>query len=280
MAFAIFIKTWVKDYFWLRYLLKSIEKFVVPNFDFITIVTDEGYPLTDIPTEINGKPIEVKYVKLPENKVTWPNGELKPHPCPVGIGYVWAQCVKLNWDKYCSADVILQIDSDSMFTKQIDLMDSYKKNDKWKWWVRKWTNADEGIIQKPATDKFIGENARNDYMPQQSWIFTREATQDFRKFVETVHKCTIETYLLEKSVPYWLGTMPYPDPKLNAVRQVNNWGSCEYEIFGAYLDYINMHNYEFVLLPDSGDYLPIRQSWSWGGLSAEDKKYREELLNS
>lgn len=263
MKFAIFIKTWVKDYIWLRYLLRSIKKFVVPNFDFITIITDEGFPLTDVPEEINGKPVEIKYVKLPENK---------NHPCPVGIGYVWAQCIKLNWDKYCNADVILQIDSDSMFTKHIDILEAYKSGENWKWWIRKWTD-DDGIVQKPATDKFINKDCRYDYMPQQSWIFTKEAIIGFRDFVQHTHGCTIETYLLEKSIPYWKGTM------IHKKRTLQNWGSCEYEIFGAYLDYVNMHNYTFTLLPDSGDYLPIKQSWSWGGLTNEDKEYRESILD-
>ena len=285
MSFSIFIKTWVNDYIWIRYLLKSIEKFVEPNFDSIVIVTDTGHPLNDIPSSIHEKPIKIIYETLPSAIVSWPDGTQKKHPCSVGIGYIWAQCIKLNWDKYCESDTILQIDSDSMFTKPINLKSAYYTSDnKMKWWVREWENADEGIVQKPATDKFMLKHAasgvRLDYMPQQSWIFTREAIQQFRKFVEDTHGCTITHYLLEKSVPYWLGNMDYFDKTQKKTRQINNWGSCEYEIFGAYLDYVNKHNYEFIMLPTSNDYLPIRQSWSWGGLKKDEIKYREELLAS
>jgi hypothetical protein len=74
--------------------------------------------------------------------------------------------------------------------------------------------------------------------------------------------------------------MDYFDKTQKKTRKLGNWGSCEYELFGSYLDYVNKHSYEFVMLPTSNDYLPIRQSWSWGGLKEEEIKYREELLAS
>ena len=97
----IFIKTYPGDFIWLEYCIKSIEKFVT-GFRDIVIVTDSG---TELKID-SSLPIKIFYEDLPN----------ETHPCPVGIGYAWAQSVKLNWTKYTDADYILQIDSDTMFT--------------------------------------------------------------------------------------------------------------------------------------------------------------------
>ena len=163
----MFIKTYPGDVIWLEYCIKSIEKFVT-GFRDIVIVTDSG---TELKIDSN-LPIKIFYEDLP-NEI---------HPCPVGIGYAWAQSVKLNWTKYTDADYILQIDSDTMFTNNID-MSYYHIDGKIKWFYREWSESGEGIIHRVPTDFFIKRESTRDHMPAPTWFFSRKTTDLFQNWV-------------------------------------------------------------------------------------------------
>ena len=252
----IFIKTYPGDFIWLKYCIRSIEKFVT-GFRNIIIVTDSGTEL-----EIDSKlPIKIFYEDLPN----------ETHPCPVGIGYAWAQSVKLNWTKYTDSDYVLQIDSDTMFCDKIDIS-YYTKEDKIKWFYREWTESGEGEIHRVPADFFIKRETSRDHMPAPTWLFSRKTTKLFQDRVDE-NWGGIWNYLNIHARQLWSNDLNFNSEHLSTHK---GWGSCEYHMYGNFIEFF--YSDEYLLVHSSEYSVPIRQSWSWGGLKEDEIKYREELL--
>lgn len=241
----IFIKTYPGDFIWLEYCIKSIEKFVTGYRD-IVIVTDSGTELKLDST----LPIKIFYEDLPN----------ETHPCPVGIGYAWAQSVKLNWTEYTDADYILQIDSDTMFTDKLDLSYYITDDGKIKWFFRKWEEAAGGIIHRIPTEFFIGRETIRDHMPCPTWFFSRKTTELF------------QNWILEK----WGGIWNYLNGPARDLWKDSGWGSCEYHMYGNFFEFYYPNEYEIIHVSEFK--VPIRQSWSWGGLKEDEIELRKEIL--
>ena len=253
----IFIKTYPGDFIWLEFCIRSIEKFVT-GFRDIVIVTDSG---TELKIDSN-LPIKIFYEDLPN----------ETHPCPVGIGYAWAQSVKLNWTKYTDANYILQIDSDTMFTDKID-MSYYHIDGKFKWFYREWSEAGEGIIHRVPTDFFIKRESTRDHMPAPTWFFSRKTTELFQNWINE-NWGGIWNYLNVHARQLWTMNLDFHS---NHIDTHKGWGSCEYHMYGNFIEFFYPEEYQLVHSSQYG--VPIRQSWSWGGLKEDEIKFREELLN-
>ena len=253
----IFIKTYPGDFIWLEYCIRSIEKFVT-GFRNIIIVTDSGTNL-----DINSKlPIKIFYEDLPN----------ETHPCPVGIGYAWAQGIKLNWTKYTDSDYVLQVDSDTMFCDKIDLS-YYKIDDKIKWFYREWSESGEGEIHRVPADFFIKRETNIDHMPAPTWLFSRKTTEFFQKWTDE-NWGGIWNYLNIHARQLWSNDLNLNSKHINTHK---GWGSCEYHMYGNFIEFF--YPEEYTLIHSSQYKVPIRQSWSWGGLQDEEIKLREEILN-
>lgn len=246
----IFIKTYPGDFIWLEYCIKSIEKFVT-GFRKIVIVTDSGTEL-----KIDSKlPIDIIYENLPN----------ETHPCTIGIGYVWMQCVKLNWYKYTDANYVLQIDSDMMFTDKIDIS-YYRDDNKIKWFYRDWSEVGIGqglgcgSVHRNPVNFFIKRESTRDHMPAPTWILSRKTTELFHKWVEKEWG-SIWDYFNIHSRSLWIN---------------NSSGTSEYNMYGNFIEFFYNDEYKFVHVNEYK--VPIRQSWSWGGLKEDEIEYRKKLL--
>lgn len=257
MATDIFIKTYPGDFEWLGYCIRSIEKFVT-GFRKVVVVTDAGTELRlDSPLDI-----EIFYEPLP-------SGE---HPCPVGIGYAWAQSVKLNWTRYTDAESVLQVDSDTMFCAPISLS-SYWKDGKAKWFWREWHESGEGEVHRVPADFFIKRESVRDHMPAPTWLMRRKTTERLQKWADEQWG-GIWSYLGGHAKPLWSADPGIESPHMSTHR---GWGSCEYHMYGNFAEFFFPDEHELVHLSEYS--VPIRQSWSWGGLKEEEIRLREELLS-
>jgi hypothetical protein len=93
----IFIKSYPPDYDWLRYCLRSIDRFC-SGFRKVVVVSPETF---------NADPA----LKIPVQVV------VAPQQCQ--DGYLDQQLFKLNAHQFSDADMILHVDSDTIFTVQV-----------------------------------------------------------------------------------------------------------------------------------------------------------------
>jgi hypothetical protein len=155
------------DFVKLPRLLSSIENFV-KDIDGVTIVSDYSNSFKhQIPTDT------LKIIKSFDLDVIY---EKKPTAID---GYIWQQCVKLNWWKYCDDDLCIQTDSDCFFRRDLCLND-LKLGNRWVWHYRPWGRRG----RRPAywyhsTRKLLRFYPQYQGMVGRTYTFTRDATKDF-----------------------------------------------------------------------------------------------------
>lgn len=251
----IFIKTYEGDFSWLKYCLESIRKFAF-GFRRVVIVCD-GNNGAMIPFAWLPKGWKVCYVPLPKQD---------PHKGG-SKGYLWQQCVKLNWVKYTDADSVLVMDSDWMFTTPICPQD-FQVHDsegtkKYYWVYRSWDKADTAIKWKEPVEAVMKQPCPFEAMCISGFILTRDSTLALQKHlfhlyrVDSYWDLILQEHLTQMSEFNMLGTFVYNRPE-------------EYRalIIGQDEDVIQT-------LPNHS----IRSSWSWGGLKEDEAKVRDGILH-
>lgn len=168
----IFIVTYHKDYVWLDYLLKSIEKYT-HGFSGVTIVADDDEKIPDKTlSSIKSIPLDIFYVKRPDEK---PISMSKRH------GYMWQQCIKFNWWKYCKEDYCVQMDSDCIFRSELTPEDLQYDN-KFVWHFQSWDSM-KNKVWKPSTDSILRTETLYQGMIGRTFVLTRNCT---KKFIEHI----------------------------------------------------------------------------------------------
>jgi len=246
MIVDIFIKTYYKDYIWLKYCLRSIQKFA-SGFRNIIIVSD-----TDnlIPDEYIIPNCKIYYVPIP--KIT-------PSYVEHGIGYLWQQNIKLNWFDYTDADAVLNLDSDCMFTT-ITTPADFMTDGKFNWFYRDWKDAGGGICWKQSTDFLLKIDTKYDSMLCHPFILQRNTSLSLKKYLCSIHN----------SDTIW-----------NIFVKYNMKTASEFNLFGSYIKYIDSNEYNQIHNPVNQYHnRTIHVSWSWGGLKDEEIQLREQLLSS
>jgi len=174
MIVDIFIKTYHKDFVWLQYCLKSIQKFA-NGFRNIVIVSDNDG--NKIPEEYLIPNCKVFYVDIPR---------ITPTYVEHGVGYLWQQYIKLNWIEYTDADAVLIMDSDELFTQFIT-PENFQKNHKFTWNYRPWIEAGAGICWKDSTDFLLKQNTEYDAMAITGFILERNTTIALHNYLCVTH---------------------------------------------------------------------------------------------
>jgi hypothetical protein len=249
MVVDIFIKTYHKDFIWLKYCLGSIQKFA-QGFRKVVIVSDDDGHI--IPPEfLKGLTVDVHYTKVP---TVYPE-----NPCH-GIGYLWQQIVKLNWYTYTDADTVLILDSDWMLTVPTT-PENFMVDGKFTWGYRDWDKVGDAICWKAPTELLFKNPAKYEAMPIAGFMLVRNTSMKFMK-----HMCHL-----------------YNVKTIWDIFVQNNIGSLsEFNLFGTFIEqhdteeYTKLYNYEFHKLHN----ITILTSWSWGGLKDEDKARRDAVLLS
>jgi hypothetical protein len=245
----ILIPTYHADFMWLDYLLKSVKKYT-SGFRKIIIVSDnDGHIIPSSITDI--VECEVLYKDV--------------GPIPSSIhhrpGYFWQQYLKLNWMTYTDADAVLIFDSDEMVTKPITPADLCNEEGKYQWFYRDWSMAGDAIVWKIPTGEALLFDPPYEAMCITGFVFDRETTTDLIKYLMDKHNATS---LLDVFFKY--------NPTLFS----------EYNTYGSYILYAKSQKYYPIINYQKHDTynFTILKSWSYGGLSAEDKKKREAILNA
>ena len=250
----IFVKTYHKDFDWLRYLFKSLEKYA-RGFSGITLVSDnDGYKIPkDIIYSIRSIPLEIVYLDLP-------NTQPKAMPYD-NRGYYWQQIVKLNWWRYCSQEVCIQIDSDCMVRSEIS-PEFYQNNDgKWIYNIRPWSSMNNDAW-KESTEKLLKIKLENQGMIGRSFVLTKECTQELIKHITG---------------------QGYDDLTWDFIVK-NSWNKfSEYCLYGGFVENIYKgDSYELRIWNDSKTFhkqnTKIVKHKSWKGLTPEIIKEYESYL--
>lgn len=241
----IFIKTYHKDFMWLSYCLRSIKKFASGFRDVVVVSDNDGHK---IPQEIlDIMPVKLIYHNVPTK---WPPKMRQPP------GYFWQQVVKLNWTEFTDADSILILDSDLMFTDYVTPASFKNKDGKWLWNYRDWNLAGPAKCWKEPTEALLNFEAKYEAMLCVPFVFDRTTTVNFIKYVKEQHGAT---ELFDVFFKY----------NMILLSEFNAYGS-------------------FILKFDSTAYCPlinqarpplVRITWSYGGLSENEKETRESILS-
>jgi hypothetical protein len=166
----IFIRSYVNDFRWLTYSLKSINQ-RAKGFRDIHIVVPQG------------QAEHLKHLTLE-----------KVHECPVyGDDYLGQQITKMMADTYTDADFILHIDSDTVFTqdvtpdtfiidgKPIIYHEPYSKVGLEPWY--------------PVVSEVLGWAPENEFMRRFPFVYPRWLYGDFRGYLETLYYDSFENYV-------------------------------------------------------------------------------------
>ena len=222
---GVFIKTCHKDHELLVRCLESIKRYLV-GFEGLCIVTDENHSnIQTVKNIVNSMPVTIHQLPVPE----------LDHTCQDGIGHLWMQNIKLIWNKFCDFDSVLQIDSDCIIDNIISPK-FYSINNKWKWFVRPWDYAELAVVHKDPSRKLIKIDTKYEHMPLPGWILDRQTTDNFHRWLGSVHDCTWWEYLLEKTRCDWG----------NDIILGKSRGSSVYNAYGGFLEFIESPIYEFI----------------------------------
>lgn len=246
MIVDIFIKTYHKDFQWLKYCLKSIDKFA-SGFRNIIIVSDNDDHL--IPNDYLISNCKVFYVSIPKKQ---------PIYVDHGIGYLWQQCIKLSWYNYTDADAVLVMDSDEMFTCPTN-PEHFKSHFKFNWFYRDWKDAGSGICWKESTDKLLQIDTAYEAMCITGFILCRDTTIALKNALCSIHGTND---IWEVLLKYNMTTMS------------------EFNVFGSFVHHFDRKEYSQIYDKDLSKYhnITILKSWSWGGLNKEDIETRNKIL--
>ena len=248
MTCSILIKSFRKDFEWLFYCLKSIQKFASGFEEIVVIIPDtDDLQLT-----------AERLVKIHE-----------PGPSATsvfnhGAGYCYQQVVKMNADKYTTSDYVCHLDSDCIFTKPVRPEDLFVNEGyavlKPLWLMTPFVEilpTDKNLVAHvECMEKFSGINPEFEMMRRHSQVIPRWAYGCFREYCLSRHGKTFEEYAMASGFR----------------------GISEFNLMGDFLrrefpNFIHFHDTRFGI-PESY----VLQSWSWDGITPEIRKQMEEIL--
>ena len=250
MTCSILIKSFPKDFAWLSYCLKSIHKFASGFSEIVVVIPDDS----DLHLTCE------RLVKIHEP------GPLATSVYDHGSGYSFQQVVKMNADKYTTADFILHIDSDTIFTRPVYAFDSIEgpspfiTNDKPLWLMTPFKDilpTDKNLAAHvEAMRRFSGIDPEWEYMRRMGQVIPRWAYACFREFCLTKHGMTFEQYAMSQGF-----------------RGISEFNLMGHLLHREYPNFIHFHDTRYGI-PDSC----VMQSWSWDGITPEIRDKMEKIL--
>jgi hypothetical protein len=164
MATTLFIRTCVKDFEWLEYCFRSIDKYASGVKEGVV-----GISVSDLG-------------KVPEewkDRYRWVETE-----DDLDNGYIIQQMVKLYADIYCpGADSIFYMDSDCVFTEPVSPED-YFIDGKPRMLYTPYTELPRHVPWQDITSRVLGWYPDDEYMRQHPLILSVETLKDFREWYE------------------------------------------------------------------------------------------------
>lgn len=250
MSVDIFIRTYQSDFIWLEYLLKSIKKYAVGFRNVIIVSDNDGTLVPQIYLDI--LPCTVKYKDVQD----------LPSSLNCRHGYVWQQILCLRWTEDTDADAVLVLDSDSMLTRTTT-PDDFKdpSNGKFRWFYRKWEQADAAIMWKDPVGKALKYTPDYEAMCCPGFILERETTLKLIDYLRLLHEAKDLTDVFFRY-------------KAEHFSEFNTYGSYVYRFDTTVYSKTFIYDIDTSNLINNSIYV----SWSYGGLSKDDKQKRLAIL--
>lgn len=244
----IMIPTYYADFIWAEYCLKSVKQYATGFRNVILVSDNDGHQLPQSITQI--MPIIVKYIDVPAKMP--PNLQHRP-------GYLWQQILKLNWMDYTDADAVLILDSDEMLSCPVTPRDFRDDYGRFRYSYRSWEFADDAIVWKKPTTEILGFEPEYEAMCVAGFIFERKTTYNFIEYLKKIHNAT----------DLWNVFFKY-DMTLFS----------EYNAYGSYVNKYDNNTVYYKVINSNERFVNhgFIKSWSYGGLSDDDKNIRDNLL--
>lgn len=166
-------KSYGKDYPWLSFALKSVQKFCT-GFNQIMVLLPRSEPL-------NLTAETVVYLDTQES-------------------YLHAQVAKLNADLHTEADYLVYFDSDMVFTRPINPRFFFREG-KPIWVMSPWDSLYKGGEKKAwyhVMAKCLQEAPPYEFMRKCAVIVPRHVLQGFRDFIQRTHGCSMDHYVVSQ----------------------------------------------------------------------------------
>lgn len=173
MTADIFIRSYAKDFCWLRHCLASVNKFG-SGFHKIHI----AIPSQDMGSFVSIVPPDNSKIHLVNR---WEND------------YLGQQSDKMHADIYCAADFIVHFDSDCVFGKAFspeDLMDDGKP-------VILLEKCDDSPWPEIAA-RTLGYKPEYEFMRRHPFIYHRKHYRKFREWLFNTHKMGLEQWIRQQ----------------------------------------------------------------------------------
>jgi hypothetical protein len=174
MECDIVIRSYYKDFQWLRYALRSIKRYC-RGFSRVVLITP----------------------KSSQPKLDWMElGGDVTLTCPdYRDDYLGQQVTKLTADIFTSAEYICHIDSDCVFCRRTtpdDLFESEKPVVR----MTSYDDLDPHLPWKELTEKLLQREIFYDFMRTPPYTFPRWIYKSFREHVLSKHSTSLESYIL------------------------------------------------------------------------------------
>ena len=168
----ILVKTYPLDYEWLVYLFRSLEVHRVTGYRNVILLLEEQYPAPV------GLPANAVIARSKRYVGTDPS---KPDKYLSGRGSVME---RLSAFKYTDAEVLIYVDSDFVFTRDVDLQaDPGICIDKPAVWWRTWVQAGVAACWLPAAAETLGYLPKVDTMCHSPMVYPTAVLRAFWEFI-------------------------------------------------------------------------------------------------
>lgn len=201
MKTTILIASWSRDLEYLKWCLKSIQKFAT-GFDGITlIVPNQEYELF----WKLGVPVDIKTYERVGDSKKW---------------QIQAQCQKCLADQHCpNADFILHMDSDCIFTEPVKPEDYFTEG-KPVMLIEAYTRLGYSPW-KAVTEAVLKQSVAYETMRRHPQVNPIGVYADLRAHIELTHKTDFESFVLSRKADFpWgfsehnaIGAFALSDPK-------------------------------------------------------------------
>lgn len=176
MTTDIIVRSWVNDFEFLKYCLRSIQRFA-KGFRRTIVITPFGQ---EPPT---GVAEDVFHVAETHNE------------------YLGQQVTKLHADAFTDAEFLVFMDSDTVFIRPVCPEDFILDNRRVRWLYTPYSSLgnDDSQLWKPVTEKVLKcGNIQVETMRRHPLVVPRWALEEFRKFVWRTHGISLDRYIMDQ----------------------------------------------------------------------------------
>ena|GEM_PF-991602 len=172
----ILIRSYYKDFAWLRQALHSVRRYC-HSFSKIVVI---------VPQSSRAK---LNWMGL-SGDVTW--------SCPdYRDDYLGQQVTKLTADQFCEADYICHIDSDCIFHCNTTPNDLFRHG-KPHIYMTQYEHLDPHTPWKSITERFLGRTVDLEFMRTPPYVFPRWIYGALRDYAQIRHGQSLEEYILQQ----------------------------------------------------------------------------------